>query len=233
MRLQVFLSRSGACSRRKALEYIKSARVTVNGRRALEPSLPVDISGDIVNLDGKRISPKGHVYILLNKPKGVVTTLSDKFAPRKVIDLLPGNLRHLYPAGRLDKDTSGLLLLTNDGYLAHRLTHPSFEVQKVYRVFLDRRLSEEDKKKLQNGVMLEARRTYPCRIRKISGLEHEIIIHEGRKRQIRKMFALMDYEVRELSRIKQGPLTLGRLAEGQWRFLKEEEIEKLHRELGL
>ncbi len=233
MRLQVFLSHSGACSRRKALAYIQQGRVTVNGKRIAEPSFPVSEESDAVLLDGKSIVLAAKRYLILHKPKGVVTTLKDPFAEHKVTDLLPKGLKNLYPAGRLDKETRGLLLLTNDGDLTHRLLHPSFEVEKAYRVFLNRPLLEDDKKRIQSGIILEGKKTAPCRIKKISQNEYEIVIHEGRKRQIRKVFALLHYHANDLVRIRQGSLVLGDLKAGEWRFLTKEEVARLYNELKL
>lgn len=233
MRLQVFLSHSGACSRRKALQNIQSGKVFVNGAKILEPSFSVDPLKDRVVLDGKPVILPEKIYILLNKPQGVVTTVADPFAEKKVLDLLPVTLRHLYPAGRLDKDTTGLILLTNDGDLTHRLIHPSFEVEKTYRVFLNKPLNDRDKKILQEGIVVEGKKTAPCKIKKIAKNEWEAVIHEGRKRQIRRMFAALRYHVRELSRIRQGSLVLGDLKPGEWRFLKPEEVKRLYTELKI
>ncbi|MFH0877827.1 MAG: pseudouridine synthase, partial [Candidatus Omnitrophota bacterium] len=133
MRLQVFLSHSGVCSRRKALTFIQTGKVTVNSKIILEPSCAVEPSCDCVCLCDQRVGAPEKIYILLNKPKGVVTTVRDRFAFKTVMDLLPKGTRNVFPVGRLDKDTTGLLLLTNDGVLAHRLMHPSFEIQKIYR----------------------------------------------------------------------------------------------------
>ena len=148
MRLQVFLSRSGASSRRKALDIIFAGRVSVNGRVVTEPSFCVHPESDRVLLDGRPVEAGEKTYLLFHKPKGVVTTKRDRFAAKTVLDFFPEDLKHLNPVGRLDKDTTGLLLLTNDGDLAHRLMHPSFDVEKVYRVRLDRALSPGDKKRL-------------------------------------------------------------------------------------
>jgi pseudouridine synthase len=226
LRLQVFLSRSGACSRRKALVLIQSGHVRVNGGLVTEPSFPVDENSD-VSLDGNKISSSPPVVILLNKPKGVITTVRDRFAEKTVLELLPGHLRSVHPVGRLDKDTTGLLLLTNDGSLTHRLIHPSFEVQKVYRAVINRDLDQADQKTLERGVMLEGKRTAPCQIRRVSQGVFEVTLHEGRKRQVRKMFAHLRYHVEELSRVRQGFLTLGELRPGEWRLLTQEEIKQL------
>ncbi len=227
MRLQVFLSRSGACSRRKALAVVFAGRVSVNGRVISEPSFLVLPEKDRVLLDGRPVGPREKAYVLFHKPKGVVTTKRDRFADKTVLDFFPTDLRHLNPVGRLDKDTTGLLFLTNDGDLAHRLMHPSFDVEKVYRVRLDRPLSPADKTKLEKGVVLDGKRTLPCRIGGRGAADIEMTIHEGRKRQVRRMFAFLGYAVEELKRIRHGPLVLGNLKPGSWRRLAPHEIQAL------
>lgn len=233
MRLQVYLSHSGACSRRAALDIILAGRVSVNQKKIAEPSFGIDPFVDKICLDGKPLSLPQKITILLHKPQGVVTTKSDPFASRTVLDLLPEKFKHVFPVGRLDRDTTGLLLLTNDGPLAHHLIHPSFEVDKVYRAVLDRPLAQEDRRHLEKGILMEDKKTSPCRIKFLGASCVEITIHEGRKRQIRKMFALLRYHVQELCRIQQGSLTLGNLKPGEWRFLTEEEVCRLYRELKL
>ncbi|OIO36720.1 MAG: hypothetical protein AUJ74_01345 [Candidatus Omnitrophica bacterium CG1_02_44_16] len=247
MRLQVFLSHSGACSRRKALDLILSGCVTVDGKTILEPSYQLTSSSLSVALNGKRVLPhKENIYILLNKPKGVTTTKSDRFAEHKILDVLPPQFKGLYPVGRLDKDTTGLILLTNDGILTHRMSHPSFEVDKAYRVVLDKPLKLHDKYKIEKGVLLDAEMTSLCRITLAQpwrsgprlglvnrGQEVEIVIREGRKRQVRRMFAALRYHVKELTRIRQGSLELGNLKEGQWRFLTKDEVERLRAALKI
>lgn len=232
MRLQVYLSHSGTCSRRSALEHIQSGRVSVNGKKILEPSFPVT-SGDAVFFSGRRVFLKENIYVLLNKPKGVTTTTKDKHAAKKVVDLLPPELRCLRPVGRLDRQTSGLIILTNDGELAFRLSHPSFEIDKVYRVILDKPLKLADKNKLEKGIVLEGKTTAPCSVNILSSSVSEIVIHEGRKRQVRRMFSSLGYQVVELSRTRQGPIAIGDLKEGQWRFLKKEEITGLYSKLKM
>lgn len=233
MRLQVFLAHAGVCSRRSALSLIQSGRVSIGRKIIFEPSYQVRESEENVTLDGKAVLLPQAAYVLLNKPKGVVTTTRDRFAPRTVLDLLPRTLKHLHPAGRLDKDTTGLLLLTNDGLLTHRLLHPSFETEKTYRATLDRDISEGDIARLQKGVVLDGKKTAACRIKRMSARELEIVLHEGRKRQIRRMFALLRYRVLELSRIRQGSLTLGDIKIGAWRFLSREETARLKKELKM
>lgn len=229
MRLQVFLSHNGVCSRRKALEVVFRGRVSVNGREVIEPSTEVDPAKDIVRVDGKEIGSKKYTYILLNKPAGYVTTKKDRFAEKTVFDLLPASFGHLAPVGRLDKDTEGLLLLTNDGGLAYRLTHPKFELSKVYFVRVQGRLEPFQKRRLEQGIVLEDGKTAPGKIGKIQSrgdqTEFCLTIHEGKKRQIRRMLAKVGSSVIYLKRIAHGPLNLGELKRGQWRELREREIQ--------
>ncbi len=232
MRLQVFLSRSGICSRRKAFEYVQSGRVSVNGKVIQEPSFAVTPDAEVF-LDGKIVVSPEKAYVLLNKPVGVVTTTKDKFAKCKITDILPLSMRMLKPAGRLDRDTTGLIILTNDGELAFRLTHPSFEVEKVYHVVLDKALFLADKPAIEKGVVLDGKKTHPAQIKNIMGNALDIVLHEGRKRQVRRMFSEFGYHVCSLSRMSQGSLKLGDLKEGQWRFLKKDEIDRLCKELKI
>jgi len=230
VRLQVFLSRSGLCSRRRAMELVQDGKVSVNGQIVKEPSYGV-CEDDKVSFLGKPVTKKEFDYVLLNKPLDVTTTLKDPFAKKTVIDILPQNLKHLNPVGRLDKNTEGLLLLTNDGDLAHRLTHPKFNIDKVYFVTISKPLRTRDKIRLEKGIILEGRKTSPCRIDDIRAdhgkISLRMTIHEGRKRQIRLMFSALRYKVIYLKREQQGPLVLGDLKPGAWRKLKSNEIESL------
>jgi pseudouridine synthase len=231
MRLQVFLSRNGVCSRRRALEMVKEGRVTLNGQVCREPSTPVEPGRDHVSVEGKKIKGQAYDYILLNKPAGYITTKSDRFADKTVLDLLPAKFKHLAPVGRLDRDTEGLLLLTNDGDAAYQLTHPKFNLDKVYFVCSSGRLALEHKKKLEGGVVLDGRKTAPAVIKNVRLLkdrtEFTMTVHEGRKRQIRRMLAAVGYKVVFLKRLAQGPLTLGILQTGAWRTLNQKEIGTL------
>lgn len=225
MRLQVFLSHAGVCSRRKAFEPIQSGRVTVNGQKVTEPSFNVHPSSDKVCLDGRPVGLSQKIYILLHKPPATMSTVSDPHASKTVLELIPNHLRSgLHPVGRLDKDTTGLLLLTNDGELTHKMSHPSYEVEKVYRVVLNRDARDSDIRQISQGVFLEGQKTSPCRIVRQAPKELEMTIHEGRKRQIRKVFSLFHYHVEKLRRIRQGSLELGSLKEGEWRFLTSDEV---------
>lgn len=231
MRLQVFLSHNGVCSRREAMTIVQNGRVTLNGIIVKEPSTPVDARKDKVAVDGRAIEAKGFEYIMLNKPAGFVTTKEDAHAERTVMDLLPKELQHLVPVGRLDKDTEGLLLLTNDGDLTFRLTHPQFYVDKTYFVRIGGPLVSEKKHRLEQGVTIEGHKTSPARILDIhikgDQTEFLMVIHEGRKRQIRLMMKSVGCGVRYLKRVAQGGLELKDLALGQWRRLTPAETNVL------
>lgn len=226
MRLQVFLSHSGICSRRKALDLVKMGKVKVNDETIIEPSFKIDPSRDKILFNNKTVRIKKDTYIMLNKPLGVTTTKKDRFAEKTVFDLLPKELKHLHPVGRLDKNTSGLLLLTNDGNLTYKLTHPRFEVKKLYEVTCDKKLSDKDKERLEKGIILEDVRTSPCAI-KITNDKIHIEIHEGKKRQVRRMFSQLGYTVTKLKRIGEGTINLGNLKPGCWRNLNDKETESL------
>ena len=227
MRLQVFLSHSRVCSRRKALELVQAGRVSVQGKVITEPSYEVSADAPDIRLDGRKVELGGKDYLILNKPRGVVTTLQDKYAQATVLELLPKAYKHLYPVGRLDKDSEGLLLFTNDGELTFKLLHPSFKVDKVYYVETDKPLKANDARCLENGVFIEGRKTAPAKIVPQGKDSFRITIHEGRKRQIRLMLSSLGFQVRRLSRIKYGPISLGNLKSGQWRLLDKKEIESL------
>jgi len=227
MRLQVFLSHSGVCSRRKAFELVQSGEVKVNNSIIKEPSYQINPSKDIVEIEGKRINLKEKTYIILNKPRGVTTTKKDRFANKTVMDLLPAQFQHLFPVGRLDRETTGLLILTNDGDLSYKLMHPAFEIDKVYIANIDRPLLKEHKIKLQNGVLIDGELTSPCGIVELKDKKIKIILHEGRKRQIRRMFEKFKYRVISLERISFGNLSIGNLNEGKWRRISFGELTKL------
>ena len=231
MKLREFLSHQGACSRRQAMQLIQSGHVHVNGRVVTEPSSLIDPQNDQIMLDGRTVEQRGYEYILLNKPGGYVTTVIDPHADRTVMDLLPKELQHIKPVGRLDKDTEGLLLLTNDGDTAYALTHPKFDVDKTYEVKIAGVLTGTQKKQLENGIILEGRKTAPAKVEhvKTTGKHTQFLmtIHEGRKRQIRQMVGSLDHHVVYLKRIIQGPLKLGLLGPGRWRKLDTAEIKSL------
>jgi 23S rRNA pseudouridine2605 synthase len=227
------LTSAGLGSRRRIADAIKYERVTVNGAVVTNFRHPVNPAEDEIALDGRKLDlkPEPAVTLMLHKPSGYISTLSDERGRRKVTDLLPEKYRHLrlYPVGRLDKDSTGLLLLSNDGDLAYRLTHPRYEHEKEYLVQIQGRLSEEEVKKLQNGLELEDGKTSPARIEEVSAepFNYSLIIHEGRKRQVRRMFAYLGYRVMALKRIRFGTLVLGNLPESQTRELSAQEIALL------
>jgi len=228
MRLQVFLSHNGVCSRRDAMDIIQAGRVKINGRQVQEPSTAVDGSEEIT-VDGQKVGAKEYAYVMLNKPAGYTTTKDDAHAEATVMDLLPSAMRHLAPVGRLDRDSEGLLLLTNDGPLAFRLTHPKFHADKVYLVRVKGEITPAKKSKLESGVVIEGNKTAPCRIMEVkyNGTETEfkITLNEGRKRQIRMMARSIGHHVTYLCRLSMGKLQLGNLPKGQWRLLTQEEIK--------
>ncbi len=230
-RLQKVLANAGIASRRKCEEIIRQGRVTVNGQVVTELGTQVDPERDIITVDGRRIElVEGYTYIALHKPPGIITTADDPWGRTTVLDLVDVDAR-VYPVGRLDADSEGLLLLTNDGEFTHRLTHPSFEHRKEYHVLVAGRPSQEDLERLRSGVRLEDGMTAPS---ELEVLRHErgdtwlrMILHEGRKRQIRRMADAVGHPVRRLIRVRMGPIRLGNLAPGQWRHLSRREVKQL------
>ena len=237
IRLQVALARMGIASRRGAAEILKAGRVKVDGVVIRQPGHRVNPEKNEITLDNQRSSAQDNSYFILNKPSGVTSTVKDKYAQRTVIDIIGEKGVRVYPVGRLDKDTTGLMLLTNDGPLAYRLTHPKFAVEKVYRVCVEGKIPLSTCKKLAKGVILEEKKTYPCTIRLIAhGNNHselEIILTEGRKRQIKKMFAFVGHPTFSIQRIKFGPLMLKGLKEGSWREASSEEVKLLKETAGV
>ena len=227
MRLQTFLSKAGIASRRGAVSIIKSGKIIVDGKKIFEPSFKIDPEKNNILYDKKRIFLREKKYVMLHKPKGVTSTRKDPFAKKTVMDCLPQGLRHLNPVGRLDKDTTGLILLTNDGELINKLTHPRFNIKKIYIVDLDKRLGDEHKTRLETGVCLEGEPTAPCNIGYRDKNKVEITLHEGRKRQIKRMFKKVGYKVLDLKRSEEGTLSLEALPLGKWRFLAKEEVSRL------
>jgi len=232
IRLQKFLADCGVASRRKAEELITTSRVKVNGITTAELGVKVSPSNDIIHLDGlllKLVTEK--IYLMLNKPCGVVTTVSDEFNRRTVIDLISKDFpERVFPIGRLDKDTGGLLLLTNDGDTAYVLTHPKHHINKVYIAEVDV-FNEEQLRQLSHGVVIDGRRTAPPEAiilsRSKDSTKVRITICEGRNRQVRKMFEAVGSHVKSLARISIGELSLGNLKPGQFRHLSKKELEYL------
>jgi 23S rRNA pseudouridine2605 synthase len=225
VRLNAYLARAGVASRRKADELIKAGRVTVNG----EPGeLNTFVGGrDRVKVDGRRVAPQRLAYVLLHKPAGVVTTASDPHARRTVVELVDLPER-IVPVGRLDADTTGALLLTNDGELAHRLAHPRYGVEKTYVVEVSGRPSADALRSLEEGIGLEDGRTAPARVRRLAPSRVELTIHEGRKHQVKRMLEAVGHPVTGLHRSAYAGISADDLAPGAWRELTDDEVARLN-----
>lgn len=233
IRIQKIIADSGYCSRRKAEELISQNRVQVNGRpcKLGDKALPVK---DLITIDGERINvpkKKAMHYIMLHKPRGYVTTTSDEFDRKCVTDLLADFPDRVYPVGRLDKNSEGLLLFTNDGNFANSIMHPSKHISKTYRVTVRPDISDEQLVALSEGVVIDGKRTMPATVlvldKEIGRVVLQITIHEGRNRQIRKMCEAVGLEVARLKRTSIGPLKLGMLKPGSYRELKPDELRAL------
>lgn len=238
MRINKFLAECGVASRRNCEAYVLEGRVKVNNKKIVNLATDVDPENDLVSLDGKPVKPIGkHLYIMLNKPKGYVCTTSDEYGRKTVMDFFvdkyPG--KRIFPVGRLDYDTEGLLLLTTDGDLSNRLMHPSNEISKTYVAKIEGEISEAELNKLRTGVELDGVKTKKCKV-KVVGQETaqektltriEVVISEGRNRQVRRMFESINRDVIFLKRTAIGEIKLGGLYRGNFRELKENEINYL------
>lgn len=235
MRLNKFLAHAGIASRRKCDDLIVAGYVKVNGRKVDTVGVVIDEAKDEVTFKDRKVTlGEEYIYVLLNKPPGVVTTASDEFKRTTVLDLMAIPER-IYPVGRLDYDTTGVLLLTNDGELTNRLLHPGYESEKIYRVLINKILRPIDLHKLQKGIMLDGKMTIACTIKELRRKDNrsflEIKLKEGRNRQIRRMFEEIDYVVEEINRISFSGLTLGSLHPGEWRYLTKNELVRLKERL--
>lgn len=230
MRLNKYLARAGVASRRASDELIEAGRVKINGKIVTQLGIQVDEKKDRVDVDGNRVRPGNfYVYIALNKPIGYITTASDDKGRDKVTDLVRVPVR-VFPVGRLDSDSEGLILLTNDGNLSYRLLHPRFKVEKRYQLYLDREISAADLVKIRQGLLLEDGWTKPGKAEYLNLTDKKFItigLYEGRNRQIRRMFSALGYSVRKLKRIAIGAISLGSLKTGEWRYLTDQEIQHL------
>ena len=231
-RLHKFLARAGVCSRRRAEDLIRAGRVSVDGRPVTELGTRIDPAQARVRVDGEPVTlPERTLTLMLHKPEGYVTSAADPQGRRRVLDLLAGLPTRVFPVGRLDYDASGLLLLTNDGNLAHRLMHPRFKVAKTYRVTVAGELTPEAAHRLETGVVLDGRPTAPARVRHLKTVpDHsvlELTIHEGRYHQVKRMCQEVGHPVLKLKRVAYGPLKLGRLPRGAFRELTPEELQAL------
>ena len=237
MRLNKFLAHSGVASRRKCDELIFAGKVIVNGKTAQSPGIDINTETDIVTVNGKIIKPESKIYILLNKPVNVLSTLKDDFGRQIITSLVKSVKERIYPVGRLDYDVEGIILLTNDGELSNRLIHPRYKVEKTYIATLFGEFNDEKRVRIERGVVIEGVKTLPakCRIIK-SGLQESVVelrIREGRKRQVKNMFKSVGNRVKKLKRIKFGPLSLKNLEPGKWRYLTRHEINLLKKVTGL
>lgn len=235
VRLQKYIAMSGAASRRAAEQMIEDGRVCVNGAPVREQGVKVEVGNDRVELDGELLKVSGKkIYIALNKPAGFVTTVKDQFDRPTVMDLVEKEINaRVFPVGRLDYETEGLLIMTNDGDWANKVSHPSFECSKKYYAVLKGVLTIPELNRIRRGVVIDGRKTRPaqCEIMEIDmGMTLvEITIHEGRNRQVRKMFEAVGHEVKALKRERIGNVELGNLPEGRWRYLTSGEIDYFNR----
>ena len=230
IRLNKFIANSGVCSRREADTFIQAGVVTVNGEVVTELGTKVNVLTDDVRFNGERLKGEEKVYIVMNKPKGYVTTSSDPHAGKTVMDLLKGCDTRVFPVGRLDKATTGVLMFTNDGEIAERLTHPSYDKKKIYQVILDRELSQEDYASIMTGVELSDGEVSADELEYIDATDHRrlgIEIHSGKNRIVRRIFESLGYTVKALDRVYFAGLTKKGLNKGEWRYLNEGEVNIL------
>ena len=230
IRLNKFIANSGVCSRREADNFILAGVVTVNGEVVTELGTKININTDGIRFNGERLKGENKVYIVMNKPKGFVTTASDPHADKTVMDLLKACPTRVFPVGRLDKNTTGVLMFTNDGEIAEKLTHPSYDKKKIYQVSLDNKLRQEDFDKIVSGVELNDGMIAADELEYIEADDHRklgIEIHSGKNRIVRRIFESLGYEVKALDRVYFAGLTKKGLKRGEWRYLTEGEINLL------
>lgn len=231
MRLNRFMAQAGVAARRKCDELIEAGKVKINGQVVEQLGTKIDELKDQVEVNGKIINRVSEfTYVLLNKPAETITAVDDAHKRQTVVELVETQQR-IYPVGRLDYNTTGVLLLTDDGDLTNRLLHPKFKAAKIYNVLLNRRMRPIDFHKFKNGIEIEGKKTLPCKIREVRVVDNcsflEVELREGRKRQIRLMFDALGYEVETLDRISFAGLSYKGLQKGHWRYLSQSEIEKL------
>ena len=230
VRLNKYIANSGVCSRREADNFILAGVVTVNGEVVTELGTKININTDDIRFNGERLKGEAKVYIVMNKPKGYVTTASDPHADKTVMDLLKGCPSRVFPVGRLDKNTTGVLMFTNDGEIAEKLTHPSYDKKKIYQVSLDNKLKREDFEQILQGVELSDGIIAADELEYIEDDDHRklgIEIHSGKNRIVRRIFESLGYEVKALDRVYFAGLTKKGLKRGEWRYLTEGEINLL------
>lgn len=230
IRLNKFLANIGVCARREVKQLLKSQQVTVNGERVKEQGVRIDPATDDIRLNGKKLQEPKKVYFLVNKPKGIISTTADEYGRKNVTSLVP-KVGKVFPVGRLDKDTTGLIIVTNDGELTNLLTHPSHHVNKTYRLHINGSITKEQIRALRNGVLLQDGITAPAEVSVIASNKLqtviEMTIHEGRNRQIRRMCETVGAPLNELDRVKFGPITKDNLKIGTYRELTQKEVASL------
>lgn len=238
IRLNKFLAQAGVASRREVDKMIAEGRIKVNGQVVKTLGSKIDDEKDSVEVEGKRVErEEGLIYLMINKPPGYLVTLKDRFQRPTIQQLLPSLKKRVFPVGRLDYDSSGLLLMTNDGELAYRLTHPRFKVPKAYLVKVMGEPDPSELKKLEKGIYLNGKKTAPAKVAQLKGDPKksllEIEIYEGRKREVKRMFQAIGHKVLQLQRTGFGGLKLGSLKAGKWRFLTRKEIDTLKKQVAL
>ena len=238
IRLNKFLSQAGIASRREADRLIAEGKVKVNNRVVQELGYKIDDQKDSIEIDGRKVKKEQvFIYLMLNKPKGYLVTLKDAFKRPTIMNLLPNLKKRVFPVGRLDYESEGLLILTNDGELAYRLTHPRYKIKRTYLVKVMGKPDSAELSKLKKGVFLDGKKTAPAKVNLLESNPRKsllrIEIHEGRKREIRRMFECIDHRVLKLVRVSFAGLRIGKLKSGTWRFLKQQEIKKLKEQVNL
>ncbi len=232
IRLDKYLSHIGYATRAKMRVFFKENSIILNGKEIFDPSIKIDPENDSITINGEKLPyQKEHEYYMLNKPKNVISTTEDELGRETVVDFIETN-KQVFPVGRLDKDTTGLVLLTNDGQLTHKLIHPSYHVPKTYVLTIAGKVLEKQLKFFQKGVILDDKKTLPAEAKILQETETqtivEAVLYEGRFQQIRRMCYALHLELTDLKRIAFGPIALGNLEEGKYRQLTKKEVEKLH-----
>jgi pseudouridine synthase len=238
IRLNKFLSRAGISSRREADRLITEGRIKVNNRVVKELGYKIDDQKDSIEIDGRKVNKEQTlIYLMINKPKGYLVTLKDAFGRPTVMNLVSNLKRRVFPVGRLDYDSEGLLLLTNDGELTYRLTHPSYNIKKTYLAKVKGEPGSVKLSKLEKGIVLDGKKTAPAKVTLLeSNPKRSLLrveIHEGRKREVRRMFEFIGHRVLKLVRVDFAGLKMGKLKSGTWRFLRQQEIKKLKEQVNL
>jgi len=230
MRIQKYIAHAGICSRRKAEQHIINGHVEINGKTIQTPGIKIDPEKDRISIFGKPVYCCSQmIYIALNKPRGIVTSCNHP--GEKIVTDLVKTTQRLYPVGRLDKDSSGLLLLTNDGNLHHKISHPSFNHEKEYQVSVRRKISDHDLMKMADGIVFDNKKTRPATVRRMNAREFQITLKEGRNRQIRRMLEQLHHQVTHLHRIRIDHIHIDKLKTGKWRYLSKKEIRQFDKML--